>query len=278
VVRCPTCGLLRTDPRPTLDTIGYYYPDDYSPFQGTRVNAAAPLRVRPWWWRLARRGFEFNATSLPPLEPGRMLEIGCASGSFLHRMAQAGWDVSGIEPSPTAGAAAAALGYPVQIGPLETAHLPDGQYDLVVGWMVLEHLHEPIDVLRILHRAVTPGGWLVCSMPNAASLPFKLFGNVFYGLMLPHHLYHFTPRSLEQVLAAAGWQMRRLMHQRTVADWIMSTGLLLEEHGYHGALARGLRDYFLHPSRMEYVLYPLAYALSLFGQNGRMTVWAQKPQ
>ncbi|MCG7928200.1 MAG: class I SAM-dependent methyltransferase, partial [Candidatus Thiodiazotropha taylori] len=31
VVRCGNCGLLRTDPRPTPTSIGFYYPDDYSP-------------------------------------------------------------------------------------------------------------------------------------------------------------------------------------------------------------------------------------------------------
>lgn len=34
VVECETCGLLYTDPRPSQETIGYFYPLDYGPYQG----------------------------------------------------------------------------------------------------------------------------------------------------------------------------------------------------------------------------------------------------
>jgi len=37
VVKCRTCGLMRTNPRPTSDTIGFYYPDNYGPYLGTQV-------------------------------------------------------------------------------------------------------------------------------------------------------------------------------------------------------------------------------------------------
>src|SRR3546814_19345766 len=59
--------------------------------------------------------------------------------------------------------------------------------DLIVGWMVLEHLHQPLAVLRKLRRWIQPDGWLVLSVPDAGSLEFRVFGDRWYALQLPTH-------------------------------------------------------------------------------------------
>ena len=52
---------------------------------------------------------------MPPLKPGHLLEIGCASGAFLHAMAQKGW-TSGNRIPQKAADAARRLGYAVEVG------------------------------------------------------------------------------------------------------------------------------------------------------------------
>ena len=42
VVKCSNCGLMRTNPRPSPDTIGFYYPENYGPYVGTRVQPENP--------------------------------------------------------------------------------------------------------------------------------------------------------------------------------------------------------------------------------------------
>jgi SAM-dependent methyltransferase len=178
IVKCRTCGLMRTNPRPSQDTIGFYYPDDYGPYLGTQVRQTKPSSgikklLKPW----VRRVFNFNSMKLPSLAPGRMLEIGCASGAFLHQMAGQGWQVQGVEFSQKAAQAAEQLGYPVHAGPLETAPRPGEPFDLIVGWMVLEHRHDPIGGLKKLGEWAKPGAWLALSVPNAASQSFRFFKN-----------------------------------------------------------------------------------------------------
>jgi 2-polyprenyl-3-methyl-5-hydroxy-6-metoxy-1,4-benzoquinol methylase len=275
VVRCGACGLMRTNPRPTPETIGAFYPDDYGPYLGTRVTAP----VQAGWFkrfagRLVARTLEIRTDTQPPLPPGRLLEVGCASGAFLHRMALHGWQVEGIEYSANAAAAASALGYPVHVGALETAPAPPQAFDLVVGWMVLEHLHDPIAGLRKLKAWSRPGAWLVLSVPNARSLEFRLFKNNWYALQLPTHLHHFTPRTLERVLQAGGWKLERVIHHRTLANVVASVGYTLRDKGFE-RLGQRLIEMPRHPWRMNVLLFPLAWLLSLFGQTGRMTVWAR---
>lgn len=276
VVRCESCGLMRTNPRPAPESIGRYYPDDYGPYLGTRVTEAS-AKPKGWFVRtarsLARRLFPFKTDALPPLQPGRMLEIGCASGTFLHKMAQRGWQVQGIEFSDHAAQAAARLGHPVHVGPLETAPQPEGAFDLVVGWMVLEHLHDPVGSLRKLRQWSTPHAWLALSVPNAASLEFRLFKDQWFALQLPTHLHHFTPETIGKVLDAGGWELVKIHHQRTLANLLLSLGLWLRHKGHPG-LARPFMD-LPNRSAFWYGLYPVAWLAGLFGQTGRMTVWAR---
>lgn len=277
VVKCKFCGLMRTNPRPTPDTIGLYYPDDYGPYKGTQVNtdiqdknSILKQMLRP----LVRTAINFNTTILPRQKPGKMLEIGCASGSFMHEMAQKGWFVEGIEFSPTAAEHAKRLGYKVHIGSLETAPEPEEKFDLIAGWMVLEHLHDPINSLKKLRNWAKPGAWLALSVPNAGSLEFTVFKDKWYALQLPTHLHHFTPQTLEKVLQAGGWKLEKVFHQRVLSNLIASTGYLLRSTGFN-TLGQKLVDFPEHAGRWHQMLYPLAWLLGLFGQTGRMTVWAR---
>lgn len=277
VVRCRECGLMRTDPRPTLEGIGFYYPSDYRPYLTTRVGAATPA-VRTdavgSLRRAVRRMLHPVSNEMPDLPPGRMLELGCGSGAFMHGMAQKGWVVEGIEPSPAAGSEARALGYPVHIGPLETAPDPAAPYDLIVGWMVLEHLHEPVAALEKLRRWSTSGAWLVASVPDAGAWELRLFGDAWYALHLPGHLFHYTPATLGRVLERAGWRLERVFWQDNPNNLLLSARYRALERGWDRAaqtlqgMANGER---LHRTRSL-----LGKLLGRLRSSGRITIWARR--
>ena len=279
VVRCRSCGLIRTDPRPTADSMAFYYPDEYVPHRDTQWHTS-DLRARPRWRRAASallaRLTNTNAERLPRLPPGRMLEIGCASGAFLHRMAKQGWEVEGIEFSQNAGQKARGLGYPVHIGQLETAPEPRKPYDLIVGWMVLEHLHEPVLALRKLRDWTKPGGCLVVSVPNAGCYELSLFKDAWYSLHLPNHLWHPTSRTLARVLDRGGWRLERTFYQRDLGNVVGSLGYVLKDRGMLVSLGEWMARFPERGGRLYLFLHPFAYLLSLLRQTGRMTVWARR--
>jgi len=278
VVKCSTCGLLRTNPRPTAETIGFYYPDNYGPYIGTRVEHKITSRfsgIKRFFRPLIKIVFDPKDNALPSQPPGRLLEVGCASGSFLHRMASSGWQVEGIEFSEKAAQAATLLGYKVHTGSLESAPAPANPMDLIVGWMVLEHLHNPIECLKKLNEWASKDAWLVLSLPNAAALEFQVFKDKWYALQLPTHLHHFTPLTLEKVLDAGGWSLMKVHHQRTVANLIASTAYVAESKGWP-TLGVWLRKFAWPDGIWFYIFFPVAWLFALFGQTGRMTVWAKK--
>jgi SAM-dependent methyltransferase len=273
VVECKSCGLRRTNPRPTLDEIGGFYPEDYSPFVLTE-GVSDDRRSRS---ARLRRVFRFRDTPIPPMAPGRALELGAATGDFMLGLREAGWQVDGIEPSETAAERARARGLSVHCGPVETAPDPREPYDLVLGWMALEHFHDPVGVLRRLHSWTRPGARLAASTPNAGSLEARAFGDAWYALQLPTHLFHYTPRTISKLMAASGWKVTSVMHQRNLTNLAVSAGYRLRDRRPESKIARWLLD-FPAKGKWHYATFPLATAAAAFGQTGRMTVWAERTQ
>jgi 2-polyprenyl-3-methyl-5-hydroxy-6-metoxy-1,4-benzoquinol methylase len=201
-----------------------------------------------------------------------MLEIGCASGCFLHYMATCGWQVEGIEFSSFAAANARRLGYVVHSGALENVENVGGPFDLIVAWMVMEHLHEPVMVLRKLRTWTKPGGRFAFSVPDCSSFVFRIFKGYWHDLHVPAHLYHFTPHTLQRVLRQGGWRINRIIWQRNAYNLLPSIGHALREKC--GVLR--LAQYLEAPGRLELVLRLWSLLMGRVRQSGRITVWATR--
>ncbi len=258
--------------------MGFYYPADYGPYLASQVTAQQPSTGRraSALRRALRSLIRYNVDVVPEMPTGRMLEIGCASGSFLSAMKSRGWLVQGIEFSPSAAARAQTAGFQVHCGSLEDAPTSDHRFNLIVGWMVLEHLHDPVKALSKLATWAAPDARLALSVPNAASLDFWMFKGAGYALHLPNHLYHFSPDSLASLLARTGWRVDRVMHQRALGNLFGSLGNLLEDCKAPTAIVHYFKRFPERARRANLILYPLAWLLALFGQTGRMTIWASR--
>jgi SAM-dependent methyltransferase len=275
VIRCRQCGLLRTSPRPTPAAIQRYYPANYGPYASTSVAAGPATAVRsPRRSWLGGRLLAPRTNVIPPLSPGRLLEIGCGAGGFLHRMAQEGWEVEGLELSPEAGRAARELGFPVFIGSLSDAPDPAKPYDLIVGWMVLEHLHDPLQMLRKLWRWSAPGGWIALSVPDAGALEFRLFQDAWYALDVPRHLFHYTPKTAARVLRQSGWKLQRILWQDNPNNLILSLRNRLQERGWQRT-ADFLKD-VADGRRYGRLRLIIGKLLGSLRASGRMTLWARR--
>jgi len=260
--------------------MGMYYPDDYGPYLSSRI--VKPVSDKSLVGRtkdaLFRALFQFNCKVLPDVEPGKMLEVGCASGGFLAQMLEAGWQVKGIEFSEKAADSARASGFDVVTGSVESVGEFEQTFDLIVGWMVIEHLHDPVGALRKLASWTRDGGHLAISVPNAASFDFVLFKGAGYALQLPNHLYHFTPKTITALLERSGWRTEKIFHHRVLNNVLGSVGHKLEDWSAPTWLIRPFMEYPRSGGRWALAFYPLAWLLAAFGQTGRMTVWARKAQ
>ncbi len=233
VVVCRTCGLARTNPRPTLDSLPKAYTENYECHQGGLVPAGPPGGLLRWalvnyrnyplgrkapaivrlammpWACLRLRGRKYIGY-LPYRGQGRLLDFGCGIGRYVARMAAAGWKAEGMDVIPAAVATGREAGLTIHEGTLPGAELPAAQYDVVTMWHVLEHVPSPMATLRAARDLLLPSGRLVVVCPLFDSLAASWFGASWFGMReLPRHLTHFSQKTLRRHLEAAGLEVER---------------------------------------------------------------------
>jgi 2-polyprenyl-3-methyl-5-hydroxy-6-metoxy-1,4-benzoquinol methylase len=217
VVQCKRCGLCFTNPRPSASCIGQFYPPEYRPHRNRhRLKAGNQLRFLSG--QRYRKGFDLRWHGR-----GRLLDFGCGAGSFLERMHERGWSVTGLDISPSAvNQARSQLGLPVLLGSLPHAELAPESFDVITMWQSLEHVHDPQVILRQARELLVEGGKLYVAVPNIDSLPFRWFGPAWYGLDLPRHLTHFSPVTLQVMMERAGFRVRKVRMIRH-SSWLRAS-------------------------------------------------------
>lgn len=275
VVRCNQCRLMRTNPRPTPQSIGQYYPESYMPYKSTEIRR---IDKSENVLKKFAKIIEFvlpksNATEIPNIKEGALLEIGCASGRYMSKMKSIGWDVTGIEYSQDAANNARQHGLNVISGTLESISTVEKKYDLIAGWMVLEHLHQPVKSLRKLRDWIKPNGYLAMSVPNAASYEFLLFKKYWYALQLPTHLFHFTPETIEMLLSETGWKLEKIIYQNNNNNLINSVSNLLSEKT-NPLFSNSYTAIMKRINKYGYWSLLTSLPLSMMKQTGRITFWA----
>jgi len=255
----PKCGLLWIDPMPLEEEIGKFY-ESYYTHQSPRTTAASETWPRRAY-RVVKEGYlaykygyksasistwkkflgmfmylhpgrradlDFSVMYLPARPNGHLLDVGCGSGWLLRQMQNLGWNVEGVDSDSTAVENAQREGLQVRLGSLEAQQYPDSHFDAITMSHVIEHVHNPLRLLRECHRILKPGGYLVVVTPNAESWGHKLFKKAWLHLDPPRHLHIFTISSLRNLVERAGFKKVKI--QTTIRD---ANGLFIASRSIH---------------------------------------------
>lgn len=203
IVRCRSCKVLYLNPRPTPESLSTFYKvEGYDPFAG----AVSQVSLWERSYGLARRlALRWKRRLIERyVRPGRLLDVGCGTGEFLAFMKGAGWQVQGIEADPRAARhARERLGVPVDVAGVEAMETLARTWDAITFWHVLEHLPDPVEVLRQAASRLTAEGIVIVAVPNAEGLDARFYGDRWAAWDAPRHLVHFGPATLDRAIADA---------------------------------------------------------------------------
>ena len=129
---------------------------------------------------------------------GRVLDVGCSTGAFLHQLKSRWPDdytVLGNDVTEAALAHAEDRGVTVRRGSLLEIDFGGEQFDAVTFWAVLEHLVKPRQFLGKAADLLRPGGHCFALVPNLGSLAIRLLG-ARYRYVMPDHVNYFSRATL----------------------------------------------------------------------------------
>jgi len=138
------------------------------------------------------------------LHTGRLLDVGCGTGEVLLAARGRGWSTQGVEPERTGAEMARGRGLEVVTAMLEESGLPEGDFDVVSAFHVLEHVPDSRAFLRTLARWARPGGFVVIEVPNFNGVQRRRLHQNWLHLRPREHLVHFTPQTLPRTFLSAG--------------------------------------------------------------------------
>ncbi len=206
IVRCDGCGLARVNPRPTEKYLkdevyneGYFNAEKGFGIENAFGKESGGDNSR------AERVFK-RVEKL--IAPGRMIDMGCASGVFMREARRRGWAVRGVEISEYA-AEQTRKRFDLDVSSCDfiQADLPAGEFDLVLMMDLIEHLPSPGKGVRKAFEILKPGGLLVVETPNLDGAAARVLGAE-WGLIAPlHHLYYFTPATLKRLVSECGFSV-----------------------------------------------------------------------
>lgn len=142
--------------------------------------------------------------------PLRILDIGASTGYLGMMLRKNGHHLVGIEKHAESAEKARAHYDSFHLADIETFEFPfQSEFDYLLFADVLEHLRDPVSVLRRALPALKPSGKVIVSVPNVANLFVRLsllFGRFDYmerGILDRTHLRFFTLRTLKAMMQEA---------------------------------------------------------------------------
>ena len=202
ITKCKNCGLVYVNPRPTKDELVAIY----SSSNITPLDKNSNIKKFRIGLKAIKKFFQ---------KPGKILDVGCSTGTFLSMAEIDGWKTFGVDINERAVKfAREKYGLNIKIGDLETLNFPEGYFDVVTFFDTIEHLPDPVLALMEVKRILKPKGLILITTPNIDGLFPKLTYLLFAKTIgawehptPPGHLYQFSKQTIAKILKKIGLQI-----------------------------------------------------------------------
>lgn len=192
---------------------------------------------------------------------GKVLEIGCSIGVFLEIFKGHGWKTWGVEPSESA-ETAGKKGHKIIRGFFENVSLRNGFFDLVILNHTLEHMDNPAEILKKVHKILKKGGMVYVDVPNFGSLSSKILGKHWPYLVPEEHKHQFTKKALVQILEKSGFK---------VIHWESRSGIFEFANPLKLNKKRLLKELFLLPYSLLATALNMGDSMSIISKKHKQT-------
>lgn len=198
-VRCNSCGLVYVSPR-LKDHLAGQVSSGTAEMGDESLSGSQVKRILSELKRLEK----YRKTN-------QILEIGAGKGWFLEQAKNLGWETWAVEVNTKAIGRLEDIGLEHVLNQsAELFKAPDGHFDVVRMWDVIEHLQSPRKALERACRALRRGGLIRLSTTNFASLSRIINGPDWVYLNGADHIVLFEPNTIDRILRNSGFSKIRI--------------------------------------------------------------------
>ncbi|HTY54601.1 MAG TPA: class I SAM-dependent methyltransferase [Candidatus Binataceae bacterium] len=201
IVKCRRCGFMFA-PLPAGFDLNAVYRDDAYWSGGTNCG----YQNYDDEWKASERFYRARLARLKKLsKPGRLLEVGCAAGFFLEAARRDRWDVAGTEISDSMRQRCAERAQCPVFASIDEVAASGQRFDCVAMFEVIEHVTDPLALLRQVRELIVPGGLLALSTPNFEGPEAARNPGDYHWFAPPVHISYFGPATLSSCVREAGF-------------------------------------------------------------------------
>lgn len=206
--RCPSCSHVTTLPYPSESELEKHYKEGFR--QGNYdVVKRYPLAYQVAMGRLAAMIQSILLCRNTLMSASLLLDIGCFTGEFLSECQKLGTDVYGVELQEEA-AAIANIKFPGRILKSDVGKSSYNyfhkKFDIVTLLGCVEHLINPIEVIRSARSLLKDNGYIVIQTPISSSFPAKILNKYWPPYTPVEHIHLFSKKSLFLTLKGLGFK------------------------------------------------------------------------
>jgi 2-polyprenyl-3-methyl-5-hydroxy-6-metoxy-1,4-benzoquinol methylase len=274
---------------PGDEEIAGFYPHQYW-WNSSKAQANAALKkLESVYRKLALRDhISFIVRAARNRQGLDLLDVGCGSGTLLGLLKNRGFRPLGVDFSQEAAQVAETEnGVRVLVGSLEQAAFPDGSFDVVTLFHVMEHVTNPRRVLAEVGRILRSDGALILQVPNIDSWQFRAFGARWYGLDIPRHVIDYSKKAMLKLLSDSGFVPTRVKHfnfRDNAPAFVSSLFPSLDpvsravRQRKHGVRESTFLAWLRHIAFLGFVIcaYPFALLESAFGCGATLMIEARR--
>ncbi len=215
IVRCNRCGLVYADEKMNEQDLQPLYSGDCYKELYFFTQENIDVKIAKDYM------LEFHRVDKLFVEGGRLLDFGCARGSFIRILMESTlgsrWTCEGIDINPDEIVMGQSKGIPVRLENLFSNTIQPGSYDVITALAVFDHMHDPRETLRAFRHILKDKGKILLITTNydalifqlgvlAARLSDSLFRFFTERVFCKGHFYYFNKRTMNKLLKDTGFR------------------------------------------------------------------------
>ncbi len=208
VSRCLNCSLVFLNFRPSAQFLKDYYAEDFFNDSGSKHGFSDYEKEKV---SLQKTFGERLKIIRKYKDGGKLLDVGCATGTFLEEASKY-FEAYGSEISAYATKVAQEKNLNVLCGDLPGTPFMDMGFDVVTLWDTIEHLENPVEMIRTIGKITSPGSVVILTTGDVEGFVAKLSGRYWHLYNIPQHLSYFSQITVAAALKAGGFILREVTY------------------------------------------------------------------